>query len=177
MLFYFWGHGISFSFLWFGIYLLLSLGTGAFFMLVFYLALKLTGRSEDEMDSFEATSGRRLSVIKGEIIRRPWHILLIPGEDGLFFLPLLYIGINPFSALCASLLFGFAHITYKPAAACMATSVTAFFICIFILPHGIFNIVLGHVLVDITVFFLIPRAAGEDASAACISEDYPDDFT
>ena len=83
-------------------------------------------------------------------------MLLIPGEDGLFFLPLIYTGINPLTALGASILFGFAHIGYKSKAACAMTSVIAFMICMFVIPYGIINAVIGHLIVDLSVFSVLP---------------------
>ena len=83
-------------------------------------------------------------------------MLLIPGEDGLFFLPLLYTGINPLTALGASILFGFAHIGYKSRTACAMTSAIAFMICLFVIPYGIINAVIGHLIVDLSVFSLLP---------------------
>ncbi|OGV35353.1 MAG: hypothetical protein A2020_06435 [Lentisphaerae bacterium GWF2_45_14] len=126
--------------------------------LVFHaVMLRIGGDKYREKASEEdIEAARSLSQIIRLIKKEPWQLFLIPGEDGLFFLPLLYMGINPLTALGASLLFGFAHIGYKSRAACAATSAIAFMICVFVIPYGIINAVIGHLAVDLSVFSLLP---------------------
>lgn len=121
-------------------------------MLLSYFSKSYDNKLEEE----EQSAALSLSQIRNELRRNPWQILLIPGEDGLFFLPLLYIGINPLSAFIAAALFAAAHCAYKSLSACIGTFFIAFFLCLLVLPYGIIPMVAGHLIVDISVFLLLP---------------------
>ncbi len=83
-----------------------------------------------------------------ELRKRPWQLLLIPAEDGFFLLPLLYAGVDPVSAVVAAFLFGLAHYLFFPGLVCIPKGVAYFFVALFILPYGIWSVVLGHLIVD-----------------------------
>ncbi|OGV51713.1 MAG: hypothetical protein A2017_10245 [Lentisphaerae bacterium GWF2_44_16] len=111
---------------------------------------------DDKLEEDEQNASIALMKIKAEVKRNPWQILLIPGEDGFFFLPLLYIGINPLSAFIAAALFAAAHCAYKSLNACIGTFFIAYFLCLLVLPQGIIPMVAGHLIVDISVFLCLP---------------------
>jgi len=139
------------------LYVLLAGGVSLTLLVVHAFMLRFGGEKYKEKSSEEdIEAARSLSEIMRLIKREPWQLLLIPGEDGLFFLPLIYTGINPLTALGASILFGFAHIGYKSKTACAMTSVIAFMICLFVIPYGIINAVIGHLIVDLSVFSMLP---------------------
>lgn len=83
------------------------------------------------------------------------NIILVPGEDGLFVLPLLYIGINVWSAMIAALIFGFVHYLNYAALGetrmCYGVAVAYFFVIMVILPMGILTVAVAH-----SMFYLIP---------------------
>jgi len=127
--------------IWFGVTMLISYFSKSF---------------DNKLEEDERNASVSLTRIREELRRKPWQVLLIPGEDGLFFLPLLYIGINPLSAFIASALFAAAHCAYKSLNACMGTFFIAFFLCLLVLPQGIIPMVAGHLIVDISVFLFLP---------------------
>jgi uncharacterized membrane protein len=116
----------------------------------------MKGLDEKEVD---ATNERFFSMLK----REPWEFLLIPGEDGFFLLPLLYIGVSPVSAAVAAFLFAVAHYPVFPWRYCIPKGIAYFFVALFILPHGIWSIVVAHLLVDagIFAFLLLAKVEGK----------------
>ncbi len=105
----------------------------------------LKGLDEKEV---EVTNERFFSMLK----RKPWRFLLIPAEDGFFLLPLLYIGINPISAAVAAFLFAVAHYPSFPWRYCLPKGIAYFFVALFILPYGIWTVVVAHVIADVAAF-------------------------
>jgi hypothetical protein len=141
--------------------LLLYLGIVGFFagawLVVEFIYEKMSGRDPSEpMSHQELRAMETLLEICREVGKKPWMVLLIPGEDGLFFLPLLYIGVNPVSAFFAAAIFGAAHLVCKPFYACLGTAVISYFLCLFVLPYGIGAMVIGHMIVDLSVFAMTP---------------------
>jgi Tfp pilus assembly protein PilF len=88
-------------------------------------------------------------VLAQDFLKRPWEFLLIAGEDGIFFLPLLYIGISVPAAILASALFAAMHYRNKPLLALVGTFLISTVNVLSVLPHGILAMVLGHFTVDI----------------------------
>lgn len=114
----------------------------------------MKGLDEKEAD---AGSERFFSALKKE----PWRFLLVPAEDGFFLLPLLYVGISPVSAAVAAFLFAVAHYPVFPWRYCIPKGTAYFFVALFILPHGIWSIVVAHLLVDVGLFVFILLAKVE----------------
>jgi hypothetical protein len=82
------------------------------------------------------------------ITEKPWRLLLIPAEDGLFLLPLLYIGITSLSAAVAATLFAAMHYPLFSWKYCVPKGIAYFFVAMLILPAGIWSVVVAHLLVD-----------------------------
>lgn len=74
--------------------------------------------------------------------------ILLPGEDGLFFVPLLLVGINPLSAVVAAAAFGAMHYPEFPSRLCVAKACLIYLIALLILPHGLGTVVVGHFVID-----------------------------
>jgi hypothetical protein len=124
-----------------------------------FLVNKMRSQKKDGLDNF--TPEERQCVGKmysqGHRIRRnPWLFLLIAGEDGFFFLPLLYIGINPATAIAAAALFALMHYHDKPNSALTGTFLFTMANVLIVLPHGILPMVLGHYILDATAFGMAP---------------------
>jgi len=150
---------ITFDPLWTLVYLAIAGGMAFSWLAGISLYGKLTRNKNDDSDHMpreEIEAAETLLEIGRAVKKKPWMLLLIPGEDGLFFLPLLYIGINPVSALVASALFAAAHLACKPLFACVGTFAISYFICLFALPHGIMPVVAGHLILDLSVFAMMP---------------------
>jgi uncharacterized membrane protein YfhO len=111
----------------------------------------MKGLDEKEADT---TNERFFSMLK----REPWKFLLIPGEDGFFLLPLLYVGISPVSVAIAAFLFAVAHYPAFPWRYCIPKGIAYFFVALLILPYGIWSVVTAHLIVDVglwTVLLLV----------------------
>lgn len=87
--------------------------------------------------------------------RNPWLFLLVPGEDGIFFLPLLTIGISPVSAFMAAAIFALVHYRIKPNSALPGTFMIGFTNSMIVLPHGIMPMVLSHLILDAVAIALL----------------------
>ena len=67
-------------------------------------------------------------------------------------MPLLYFGISPASAAVAASLFAAAHYPSFPWRYCVPKGIAYFFVALFVLPHGIWSIVVAHLLMDAGAF-------------------------
>ncbi|MHC4251507.1 MAG: hypothetical protein ACYS9X_20505 [Planctomycetota bacterium] len=95
-------------------------------------------------------------------------LLLTPGEDGLFLVPLLVAGANAVSAAVVAVLFAAAHLRIFKPRECIAKALAYYLICLVVLPHGLLTVVAGHVLVDglAVAFFRGVRKARMDPRGA-----------
>lgn len=75
-------------------------------------------------------------------------LLLLPGEDGLFFVPLWTIGINPITALICAGLYAFAHTGQYHLRHVIIKMTGLFLVALFVLPRGLLNVIIGHAIVD-----------------------------
>jgi len=103
----------------------------------------------DEKEA-DATRERLLEELK----QKPWRFLLIPAEDGFFLLPLLHIGISPVSAAVAALLFAAMHYPMFRWRYCVPKGIAYFFVALYVLPHGIWSVIIAHLLVDLALLGL-----------------------
>ena len=90
-------------------------------------------------------------------IHLPWF-LYTPAEDGLCLVPLLYTGINYFTAGVGAFAFSLLHFFSYSFWACVPKGIAFFLVAFFILTKsGIAPIVVGHWIIDIFWLVLIPR--------------------
>lgn len=176
VLLHLWHTGFDFNPLWVLFYLALILLVAVLWFAMNYVLSVLSRKYEAVLDAEEAAVPYKLSVLCSDVRRKPWLLLLIPGEDGIFFLPLLYIGVNPLTAFAASLLFALAHAGYKSRSAMAGTFLIAFAVCLLILPNGIIPVMIGHLIVDITVFLILFYFEKKEARerAAAFQENFGD---
>jgi hypothetical protein len=103
---------------------------------------------------FEAIGGHRLQQAR----RNRWlEALLLPGEDGLFFVPLLLVGSNWLTAGVVAPLYAAMHYPEFPLRLCVVKAVFIYLIALLILPHGLGTVIVGHLLLD-TVGYLLWRS-------------------
>jgi TPR repeat protein len=100
--------------------------------------------------------------IDSAVKKKPLQLLLIPTEDGFFLLPLLYIGITPISAAIAAVLFAAAHYPLFPWRYCLPKGIAYFFVALFVLPLGIWSVVLAHMIIDLTLVIISLLFDAED---------------
>jgi len=125
-------------------------GVGVLFLIVLAILEKIGLKPIDEKEA-TAINDRFLEGLT----RNPRYFFLIPAEDGFFLLPLLYIGLNPISAAIAAAVFAAAHYPVFPWRYCLPKGIAYFFVAIFVLPRGIWSVVVAHLLVDTAMFGLI----------------------
>ena len=134
---------------WIAAYLAVVVGVGAAFVLAI----------DPVIDRFFPKSKVNLDPIGGQIIsearRRPLRVaLLLPGEDGFFFVPLLWVGITPITAAIATAAFAALHYPQFPLRTCAVKFIFLFCIAIVVLPHGLGSVVVGHLLLDAMAIFI-----------------------
>lgn len=147
----------SFNYKWVLIYV-----GGAFLGVIFFILLLTVFLSliSKKLDALPPAAD---AVFEKEIQRRPWSLLFsLPAEDGLFLVPIAIIGINPIAAGVSGILFGIAHYPLHSKYSCVFKGIFYFSVALWILPHGILAIVLGHILLDAYGFYLITRQPEAD---------------
>ena len=157
---YFWYHPPYVEAAWVAVYVGLAFGVGFFFTLVVNpILVRFLPTQKTE---FSSIGLRRITQAK----RRPFvEALLIPGEDGLFFVPLLLIGANWLSICITALAFGSLHYPEFPLALCVVKAVFVALIAVLILPHGLGTVVTGHLIVDALAYF-VWRSSPSPATSA-----------
>jgi TPR repeat protein len=146
---YFFHHPFRIEGVWVAAAVAIDLGVAAVLTAVFALVVKPFFASQ-RFDSTDSAVGRKLIAL---IERRPLReLLLLPGEDGLFFVPLLMVGITPISAALFSVAYAAAHYPTFTVSHCVGKSVLIFAIATFVLPHGIGSVIVGHLLTDSAAF-------------------------
>jgi len=75
-------------------------------------------------------------------------VLSTPAEDGLICVPVLLMGIGPLSAALGGIAFGFLHLARFSYLECIGKSITYSAVCYFVLPHGVLNVVVGHLITN-----------------------------
>ena len=77
-------------------------------------------------------------------------------EDGLFLVPLLWIGINPLTAGVASVLYALFGCCRQNRSMTITRSVAYFVLIIWVLPHGLWMVVAAHAVSELAIRFLFP---------------------
>jgi hypothetical protein len=144
-------------------YLAIVLSVGFAFVLVIYPALDWASGTQQT-----ASQGMKMNEqMTSEIKRHPFRLaLLIPGEDGIFFVPLLWVGITPLTAGVAAAAFAAVHYPEYSIRACVPKFVFLFAVAMVILPHGIGSVVVGHLLVDAIAFTTLNLLSDDEAAGA-----------
>ena len=158
---YFWQSPFYVEPVWIATYLAIVVGMGiAFVVAVDPVLDRLFPKTNIDVDPI----GMR---IIGAVKRRPLRsLLLLPGEDGLFFVPLLWVGITPVTAAVATAAFAAFHYPQYPLKFCAGKFVLLFCIAVVVLPHGLGSVVAGHLILDTLLFtiggrlFMNPATAG-----------------
>jgi hypothetical protein len=81
--------------------------------------------------------------------------LLVPAEDGLICVPVLFIGIGIVPAIAAGAVFGLIHLGRFTYLDCIAKALIYALVCYFVLPHGLLTVVLGHLLTNGIAFLFM----------------------
>lgn len=81
-----------------------------------------------------------------------------PAEDGLICVPVLLVGIGPFSVAIAGIAFAFLHLGRFTYLECIGKGITYTFVCYWILPYGILTVVVGHFIMNGIAFVVVEIA-------------------
>lgn len=130
----------EFQTLWFLCALLVAVGAPllyAWFTTVF-------GRTWDDTTVRETTPAQRADKF------------LPAAEDGVFLLPLLFLGINVYTALGAAVLFAVYRHQHQPLSYTLTLGVAYFTMALWVLPQGLWMVVAGHVVAAIVLNKLFP---------------------
>lgn len=79
-------------------------------------------------------------------------ILATPAEDGLVCVPVLLVGISTISAALGGIAFGLMHLGRFTYLECLGKTIIYTLMCYFVLPYGVLNVVLGHMLTNALSF-------------------------
>jgi hypothetical protein len=163
LVWYFARYGVTFDAIW----VLAYLGLALILSLMHGLLLNplLERFFPSQRVDIESVGARIFEPVKRHPLRT---FSLIPGEDGLFFVPLLLVGVTPVTTALASALFGLAHYPLFPVKHCIVKGTLFFLVTVLILPHGLATVVVGHLLLDgavLVAWTLASRAsAGQSAN-------------
>jgi len=140
-------------FLWVAVYIAIALGVGVLFGLVINpIWVRFFPAQRFDVTPY---GNRRAAQVK----RRPWlEALMLPGEDGFFFVPLLLVGINPITAAVVSIAYAAIHYPEFPIKHCVAKVILLYLVATLVLPHGLASVVLGHLVLDAFAYFVWTRS-------------------
>ncbi len=81
-------------------------------------------------------------------------LLLLPGEDGIFRVPILLLGTNWLNATIFGIIFGFYHIENQSALLCLEISIIMTISNLVVLPHSLLACIIGHLVSDLIIIKL-----------------------
>lgn len=157
---YFWQFPPHVEFIWVAAYIGLAIGIGAVFALI---VNPILGRVVPTQDFDPSAYGdSRLTQAK----RRPgMELILLTGEDGFFFVPILLLGINPVTAAIVALAYAATHYPEFPVKHCIVKAVLLFLIVIVVLPNGLGSVIVGHMFLDLFAYHIWNRSLSQPAGA------------
>jgi hypothetical protein len=153
---------------WFWVTADLGIGFGiCVFSVVFFFPnverINSTSSGEDEL---------AVKHIINEVKRVPFRsFLLLPGEDGFFFVPLLSVGITAVTATVAAAFFAAAHYPLYSLKNCVVKFVFIFCTAVIVLPlGGLGSVIVAHLIADgisiIALTFILKGATVPSAAGA-----------
>lgn len=105
------------------------------------------------------------------------RFLLAPAEDGLICVPVLLAGLGVATSTLGGIVFGLLHLGRFTYLECIGKSIYYSLVCMFVLPHGLLTVALGHVLMDASALAAIKVAkrklVSESRSNPAVKRDAP----
>lgn len=135
----------SFEIIWFLFALLIAVGAPLFYAWVTVIFGLGAGRSD------------AISTAWASETYHPAEKFLISAEDGIFFLPLIYIGITPLTAFIAALLYALYRRNRHPLGYTLTCASSYFLMALWVLPEGLWIVFAGHVIAKIFVSKVFPH--------------------
>ena len=140
-------YGVELKLVWAGVFLVVALSIAVFSVLVVNPLLDRIAPSQVN-DITAAGEG----IYQGYRFHPLRTLAKTPGEDGLFFVPLLLIGVTPLTSAVGGLLFGAMHYPAYPLKYCIPKALIFFSAALLVLPNGLLTVVVGHILLDVVAF-------------------------
>ena len=105
--------------------------------------------SSEPADSHRYIFGKMLQNFES----RPWRILRVVTEDGFSLAPLMWLGVNPWTATALGLIFGLAHYPQYSLRVCLRLGAVRTAVALLIFPWaGLWAVAMGHVLYDVLLY-------------------------
>ncbi len=86
----------------------------------------------------------------------PAQKYFVAMEDGIFLVPVMWIGINPLTAGVASVLYALFGCCRQNISMVITRSVAYFVLIVWVLPHGLWMVVAAHAVAELTTRYLFP---------------------
>jgi len=103
-------------------------------------------------------TNKKISLYSAFLKKYPLSILLVPGEDGLFFVPVVASGFRLDVLVAFSLIFGLLHVTSRSIRDCLVVSFTSGLILYLVIPlSGILAWTVSHLLCDLIIVAILCR--------------------
>jgi len=153
---YFWQYPPHVDIVWVIAYVGLAIGIGAVFA---FIVNPILIRLMPTQDFDPKPYGDNLLA---QARHRPWTAaILLTGEDGLFFVPILLLGINPVTAAAVAVAYAAIHYPEYPVKHCIVKAVLLFLIVILILQNGLGSVVVGHLILDVFGYHMWSRSLAQ----------------
>jgi hypothetical protein len=157
---FFWNYPPHVEVTWVGAYFALALGVG---VILGWIADPILVRLIPSQKLDPTPYG---DVRAAQVKRRPLiEALLLPGEDGLFLVPLLLVGIGPITAAIASVAYAAFHYPEFPVRHCVYKVVFLYLATTLILPNGLGSVIVGHLLMDAFAYYVWTRHASPQVTS------------
>ena len=131
----------DFSMLWFLCALLVAVGAP----LLYTWSTTVFAQASNGSNDRDTTPGHRAEKF------------LPSAEDGIFLLPLVFVGINIYTALCAAVLYAIFHPRHQALSYTLTLGASYFTMAVWVLPQGLWMVVAAHAVAAIVVDKLFPR--------------------
>lgn len=94
--------------------------------------------------------------------RRPWRLVFAAAEDGLVLVPILWLGVNPWTAALAGIVFALLHYPMFGWRNCVTKGIDYFVIALLFVPvFGVWTVAVGHIVFDGLVVLASARSRAD----------------
>jgi hypothetical protein len=115
---------------------------------IYTSVIKRLSRARSEPDYVEEETEYMHASFAETQKSNPICVWLAPAESAFFFVPVLYIGVNPITVGVAAALFGAMHYSNFLLRNCIYKALLHFVLALVVLPHGILTVMAGHFFID-----------------------------
>jgi hypothetical protein len=150
-------HPLQLDLKWIMVYLAITIGISVTYGSAIWAVGRLRRSEIKSIDENRSSLATHVPAITCFFENPVKNLVLLPGEDGLFYVPLLLIGIHPISAFIIATVFAAAHLGQYPRAYVIPKGIGMFLAALLVLPHGLLNVIVGHLMQDVAALLLSRR--------------------